>query len=376
MKRRIKLLFVIENSCYGGGEKTFSLLIRGLPKEKFGIYCAALPSGRFYEEVKDHCRFLPLDLSCRLNFRNVGRLKKMMLDYGIDVAHSQGARADFFCAMAAAKAGVTAVSTVAMPVEGFDVGPARKQVYLFLNSLAARRTAAALTVSGALAERLRGRYRAVELIPNPVDLREFDPGNFNAAPVIERYGLRGRFVLGSLGRLEWQKGYTHLLSAVDMLIKKEPGLKEKIVCLLAGSGCLEGRLKSQAAASGISANVVFCGEISDVRDFLAACDIFVMPSLAEGQPLALLEAMAMGKPVVASDIPGINGTAAAGREALLVPPAEPAALAEAVLKLVGDMPSALAMGRNAREKALQYGLPQYLDRHADFYAAILAKGPR
>jgi glycosyltransferase involved in cell wall biosynthesis len=292
------------------------------------------------------------------------------------VAHSQGARADFFCAMAAAKAGVKAVSTVAMPVEGFDVGPVRKRIYLFLNSLSARRTAAAVTVSGALAEKLRGRYRAVSLIPNPVDMTEFDPANFNAAPVIERYGLRGRFVLGSLGRLEWQKGYTHLLSALEILIKKEPDLKEKIICLLAGSGSLEGRLKNQAADAGLSGNVAFCGEIRGARDFLAACDIFVMPSLAEGQPLALLEAMAMGKPVVASDIDGINETAVSGSEALLVPPADPSALAEAILKLVRDMPTALAMGRKAREKALQYGLPQYLLGHSDFYAAIPVKEPR
>jgi glycosyltransferase involved in cell wall biosynthesis len=372
----MKLLFVVENSCYGGGEKTFSLLIRGLPKEKFGIYCAAPPSGRFHEEVKDHCRFLPLDLSCRLNFKNIWRLKKMIMDYGIDVAHSQGARADFFCAMAAAKAGVKAVSTVARPLEGFDAGPVRKRVNLFLNSVAVRRTEAALTVSAALGEKLRGRYRAVSLIPNPVDLAEFDPANFNAAPVIERYGLRGRFVLGSLGRLERQKGHTHLLAALEILIAKEPALKEKITCLLAGSGSLEGRLKAQAAEAGLSGNVMFCGEISDVRDFLAASDIFVMPSLAEGQPLALLEAMAMGKPVVASDIDGINETAVSGSEALLVPPADPSTLAEAILKLVRDMPTALAMGRKAREKALQYGLPQYLLRHSDFYTAIPFKEPR
>lgn len=374
--KRIKLLFVIENSCYGGGEKVFSLLLRNLPKEKYALYCAALPAGRFYEEVKASCRFLPFDLSRRFDLRNIGRLKKLMADNGIDIAHSQGARADFYCALAAAKAGVTAVATVAMPVEGFDVCALTKKIYSALNARAAARTEAAITVSGALAARLRKLYRRVELIPNPVDLAEFNPACFDAGPVIERYGLRGKLVLAALGRLEWQKGYAHLIDALALALAKDPSLKERLVCLIAGTGSLGEKLRRQAAEAGLSGNVTFCGEINDARDFLAAADIFVMPSLAEGQPLALLEAMAMGKPVLASDIPGVSETACDGAEALLVPPGDPARLAEALLRLAGDMPAALAMGRRAMQKAGRYGLPEYLRAHEDFYSSVPLKGGR
>jgi glycosyltransferase involved in cell wall biosynthesis len=370
MTRKIRLLFVIDNCCYGGGEKTFSLLIRSLPAERFELFCASLPQGRFYEEIKDHCRFLPLDLSNRFDLRNVGRLRALLTEHGIDIAHSQGARADFYCALAAAGAGVKSVATVAMPVEGFDVGPVRKALYSVLSSCAARRNAAAITITGELAERIKGRYRAVELIPNPVDLAEYSPSNFNAAPVIEKFGLRGKLVLCALGRLENQKGFTYLLSALKAAFEKEPELREKLRCLIAGAGSLAAKLKKQAEREGVAGSVVFCGEVANARDFLGAADIFVMPSLREGQPLALLEAMAMEKPVLASDIPGISGTAEAGREALLVPPADPAALAEGLLKLVHDMPAALAMGRAARKKAERFGLPEFVSAHEAFYGRL------
>lgn len=374
MKRKIRLLFVIDNATYGGGEKVFSLLIRGLPADKFEIFCASLPCGRFYEETKSHCLFLPLDLTNRFDFRNISRLKNMLVEHGIDIAHSQGARADFYCAFAAAKAGVTSVSTVAMPVEGFDVGFLRKRVYTLLNSLAEKKISRFITVSKRLETALVSGHGIpapkVRLIPNPVDLAEFDPENFDAGPVIEKFSLRGRLVFGALGRLEWQKGYPCLIEALALMLKKELQLREKLVCLIAGAGRLGPELKEQAEVAGLAGNMIFCGEISSVRDFLGALDIFIMPSLLEGQPLALLEAMAMGRAIVATDIPGISETVVAGKEALLVPPGDPLRLAEAVLGLVHDAPRAAELRQGARKKAALFGLPEYIKRHEAVYSTL------
>lgn len=376
MTPKLRLLFVIDNASYGGGEKVFSLLIRGLPADGFELFCASLPRGRFYEETKDHCRFLPLDLTNRFDLRNIGRLKKIMMENGITLAHSQGARADFYCAFAAAAAGAKAVSTVAMPVEGFDVGLLRKCVYTLLNSLVEKKISHFITVSKRLETALISGHgipaAKVALILNPVDLAEFDPENFDAGPVIEKYSLRGRLVLGALGRLEWQKGYPCLIKALAIILEKEPELRTKLLCLVAGAGRLGPDLEKQAEAAGLAGNMIFCGELSSARDFLGALDIFIMPSLLEGQPLALLEAMAMGKAIVGTDIPGINETAAAGQEALLVPPGDPLRLAEAVLKLAHDAPFSAGLGLNARKKAALFGLPEYLFRHLEIYGKLAA----
>lgn len=377
MSRKIRLLFVIENAAYGGGEKVFSQLIKGLPKDRFNIFCASLQRGRFYEDIKAHCRFLPLDLTNRFNLRNIGGLKRMMLEHGIEIAHSQGARADFYCAFAAAAAGAKAVSTVAMPVEGFDVNPLKKRVYALLNSRAEKKISRFITVTGRLEAALVSGHGIpaanVMLIPNPVDLSEFDPSNFDAGKVIERYSLRGRLVLGALGRLEWQKGFTHLISAFKIMSGKEPALIERVVCLVAGTGSLEAGLKAQAAAAGLEKNIIFCGETADVKNFLGALDIFVMPSLLEGQPLALLEAMAMARPVVASAIAGISETVTDGEQAVLVPSGNPEALADAIYKLVKDPEAAAQLGASARKKAEGFSLALYIGRHAACYAAVAGR---
>jgi len=370
MKRRIKLLFVIENSCYGGGEKTFSLLLRSLPKEKFGLYCAALPEGRFYEEVKEHCRFLPLDLSCRLNLLNVGRLKTMMTENGIDVAHSQGARADFFCALAAARAGVRAVSTVAMPVDGFDVGFLRKKLYLALNAAAEKRTHSFITVANYIKQLLVERHGIVagkvDVIPNPAVL---DGGQgFDASRVIAELGLRGHIVLAALGRLENQKGFDILLEALPLLAKSRPDLFEKIKCVIAGSGSLETDLRRLAAPLGDK--VVFAGFRNDVRDFLAAADVFILPSRAEGQPLVLLEAMAIGKPVLAADLPGVTEIVTDGANGALFKSEDPAALAERLAALLSDPAGACRIGASAVVTASRFTLDSFLIGHEEFYVKV------
>lgn len=370
MKRRLKLLFVIDNTCYGGGEKVFSLLIRGLPREDFAVYCASLPSGRFYEEVKEYCRFLPLDLSCRLDLRNIGRLKKMMIDYGIDIAHSQGARADFYCAMAAAKTGVKAVSTVAMPVEGFEVGYLRKKLYLALNALGEKRTHSFIAVADFLKDLLVRQHGVpsgkVTVIPNPAAL-DGGPG-FDASRVIGELGLRGSIVLAGLGRLENQKGFDILLRALALLGGSRPEVLEKIKCAIAGAGSMEAELRRLAA--GLGDRVVFAGFRDDVRDFLAAADVFLLPSRAEGQPLVLLEAMALGKPVLAADLPGVKEIISDGVNGLLFRSGDPAHLAEKLGALLADPAAARAMGARAAETASRYTLEAFLGAHEDFYSIL------
>lgn len=370
MTGKVRLLFVIENSSYGGGERSFAQLINGLDKSRYEVFCASRPSGRFYNEVKDKCVFLPLDLGCRFNVFNIGRLKALMLSNRIDIVHSQGPRADFFCGLAASLAKVKAVATVAVAVEAFDVCLPKKIIYKALYASVAGKFAMALTVSDQLREVLSGRFRSVKVVPNGVDLREFSPTNFNAGPVIEKFALRGRLVIGAVGRLEHPKGHEYLLKALALAFSRQPALRESMSCLIAGSGSLGLKLREQAAELGLEKNLVFCGELEETRDFLGAVDIFVMPSLSEGQPLALLEAMAMAKPVIASDIPGISSTAGAGKEALLVTPASPADLASAIIRLAGDIPAALALGRNARAKAAGYGLDKFIAGHEKIYSEL------
>ncbi len=363
------MLFVIENSCYGGGEKTFSLLVRGLPKDKFEIFCASRPTGRFHEEVRDGCRFLPLDLSNRIDPRNIGRLADIMRGNGIDVAHSQGARADFYCALAAARAGVKAVSTVAMPVEGFEVGRLRKKIYLALNAFAEKKITRFITLGGVLRDLLVEGHGVppgkVDMIPNPAVL-DGVPGPGDA--VRGEFGLKGGSVIAAAGRLVEQKGFDILIDALELLGGSAPGILGEVKCVIAGAGPLEARLRRRAASLGN--RIVFAGFRDDMRGFLSSADLFVLPSRSEGQPLVLLEAMSLAKPVLAADLPGIKEIIEDGINGVLFRTGDPAALAEKLEAILADRQAAARMGGRAAETASRFTLGSFLAAHERVYREL------
>ena len=130
---------------------------------------------------------------------------------------------------------------------------------------------------------------------------------------------------------------------------------------IAGRGEDEQRLRSIAHDAGIAPRMHLLGFRSDASDILAAGDVFVMPSLSEGLPLALIEAMATGLAIVASDVGGIPEVVARGREAVLVPAASPTALAAAIRALLDDPVRRAALGAAAQRRA-----------HRDFSVAGMA----
>jgi glycosyltransferase involved in cell wall biosynthesis len=123
-----------------------------------------------------------------------------------------------------------------------------------------------------------------------------------------------------------------------------------VVGLIVGEGKEMPRLKAQRDALGLQDSVRLLGYWASLAEALAVVDVFVLPSLMEGHPLAILEAMAAGKPVVATTVGGNGEAVEEGVTGLLVPPADPAALAEAMLKVLGDPQGAERMGLEARRR--------------------------
>jgi glycosyltransferase involved in cell wall biosynthesis len=129
-------------------------------------------------------------------------------------------------------------------------------------------------------------------------------------------------------RLNAQKGHDALLEAIVAV--------PDALFLLAGDGPDRERLEARAAELGVAERVRFLGRREDVPQLLAACDVFALPSLYDGSSLAVLEAMAAGRAVVSSAIGGTAELIEDGETGLLVPPGDPAALATALRRLIGD----------------------------------------
>ena len=177
----------------------------------------------------------------------------------------------------------------------------------------------------------------------------------------------------AVGNLYAVKGHTYLLEAVAQLSSTYPQLH----VALAGRGELAGALEGQARDLGLGGRVHFLGLRQDVANVLAAADVFVLPSLSEGLPLALLEAMFASRPIVASAVGDVPVALAGGAAGLLVPPGDPTALAQAIDRLLAQPFEARQLGNGAQVRAAaEYGIERMVQRYAALYERLLANGAR
>ena len=177
-------------------------------------------------------------------------------------------------------------------------------------------------------------------------------------------------VILSAGRLAPQKGLEYLMEALPVLERQLP---QPFSVWLAGEGPLEAKLRALAAVQARSGRVRFLGFREDIGNLLEGADLIVLPTLREGLSIALIEAMAAGKPVIATSIGSnceLTGNGAAG---LLVPPEDPAALATAIRELAVHPERADQLGQEARRRYLSfYTLDQMLDRYKQEYLRLLS----
>lgn len=213
-----------------------------------------------------------------------------------------------------------------------------------------RRSRAVAAVSGATRQLFLG---ALHLPPDAISVVHngiVPPPPGNPAPVRHELGLaKGEVLIVSVGNLYPVKGHAVLLEALARLAQRTDLPPWRMA--LAGRGRETDRLKQFAAEHGLGGRVHFLGHRADVPDILAAADAWVMPSLSEGLPLALLEAMFAGKAIVASAVGGIPEVIVSERDGLLVPPRDPAALAAALGRVIESPDLRAALGSAARERA-------------------------
>lgn len=182
------------------------------------------------------------------------------------------------------------------------------------------------------------REESLLMIPNAVDLTRFSP-----RPRPER-GTGEAARVAYVGRLRQVKGVSVLMEAWPHVARSSAAR-----LTIAGDGPEREGLERAARESGVWESVAFAGEVSDVPAVLAEADIYVQPSFQEGLPNSVLEAMAMGLPIVATRVSGNEDVVVDGENGLLVPPGDPKSLAAAIQKLVDDPALATRMGRRSRE---------------------------
>jgi glycosyltransferase involved in cell wall biosynthesis len=187
--------------------------------------------------------------------------------------------------------------------------------------------------------------RKIIVIPNGINPSTSNPKE--QAELHREFGLlKDQIVLISVGRLVYQKAHSVLINAMQAIVTQRP----EVMLYIAGEGPLRRELEQQIDDFGLSDQICLLGNRNDVPGLLSIADIFVLPSRWEGLPMALLEAMSTGLPIVATQVEGVNEVLQQNIQGFLVLPEDDRALTEALLKLIKNHQLRIKMGLESRKR--------------------------
>lgn len=299
-------------------------------------------------------------------------LKRMS---GIDIVHTHSSKAGVLGRMAGLWAGglplVHTPHTFAFAFKG-HFHPAKRALFMHIERFLGKRTSRMINVSDSEREEALG-YRIIPVERISVVENGIDPDFFEQAKapelkdrVFQNPDLSPR--LGTVGLLNAAKGHDVLLEAFARLRERFPSAG----LVMVGEGALRASLERRIDRLGLADRVVLAGYRNDVPRVLKELDLFVFPSLWEGMPYVVLEAMASGLPVVATDVNGSRDLVVPGETGTIVPPSDVDALDDACADILDDPRKAKTMANNARERVrAHYTLDVMLDKIEAVYRKVL-----
>lgn len=366
--RRVKVLQLISSAGYYGAENM--LLNLCASQEKAGcenslllFYNTHVPNVEFYERARRRGLSVRM-VHCngRADWRAVRQIEEYIQEDEVDLVHTHGYKADLYGYLAAWRCHKPAVATC----HNWVGGTAALGIYNHLDRMALKKFNALAAVSDAVAHRLLAfgvPAEKIKTIANGIDVKAFE----RAEPLPRD---EGSTVLGVVARLDLQKGFEYLLRAARELCQMFPGLK----IVIAGEGPDRNAIEGMIEQFGLQSSVVLAGQQSNMPALYAAMDIFVLPSLNEGLPMTVLEAMAASKPVIATRVGAIPGVIKDGENGLLVAPKDSEGLRNAVAGLLNDPERRRRLGDQAHAWVSQHYTSEAMAlKYREMYEEVLGK---
>jgi glycosyltransferase involved in cell wall biosynthesis/ribosomal protein S18 acetylase RimI-like enzyme len=374
----LKILHIVGDSRYGGVARIILGLAREAKAAGWQLDVLATDPAVQAALKRHSIGVVDLDVIRRSirplrDLSGVLRLSRFLKNAGYGIVHTHTSKGGFVGRLAARLAGVPIVVHTMHGFAIHELSPAwARVVYTALERLASRWCHRIISVSQfhkdwALDLRMCPSWQ-IQAIPNGITP---DP----ASGCLDRLELRrklgaeeGDLLLLTPTRLAWDKGLQHLVEAATLLPRGNPGYR----LVIAGDGPARARLEQLAQSRGVADRVVFLGFREDVADLLEAADVVVLPTLREGLSMSLLEAMAAGKPTITTSIGSNREVADQAEMAILVPPADPAALADAIQHAARDPKGMAVLAANARSLfEARYTEERMLNSYQQLYLGLL-----
>ncbi|MCC6139908.1 MAG: glycosyltransferase family 4 protein [Nitrospira sp.] len=337
------------SASYGGGERYLELLCERLDPARFRPILICPEPGSFVGRMQARgMDARVVHLEPLLNPFALMRLVRVLSSERVTILQTHGARANFYGRVAGWLAGVPVViSTVHNSIADYEVNRLKRWIYSTALRVTLPWVKRIICVSDAVRRDVLQDDPAAagltETVHNGVDRRMFQKPA-DRTKVRREFGLTDGPLLVTVARLTQPKGHCDLIESLALLREQWPQLQ----CVCVGDGELRQSLEELAAARGLSSMCRFVGSRDDVMDFYAAADLVVLPSHSEGFPFVILEALAMGKPVIATRVNGVPEVIEHLETGFLVKPRDAAGLAGAIRFLLDNPERARQLGRAGR----------------------------
>jgi glycosyltransferase involved in cell wall biosynthesis len=372
VEKKIRVAFMLTPVEFGGAERVCMTLLKNINRERFDVVPILLtrPWERENMFVRDlrkegyDCCEVPESLREAGDYLRVARCYKLvwrlLKNHGFDLLHTNGYFADIVGIPVARLNGLPSMSTC----HGYISNTWNLQLYNVMDRLVLKLATRVLAVSEGIKQTLLHSGLSpsrVRVIVNAVDFPKSNgSGHTSRDAKRASHGVnREDFIVGYVGRLSREKGLIHLFAACAQLSRNGVPLRVLIV----GDGPQRNELENLSLELGLGDRVLFTGFQEDIAEWILCMDVFILPSLTEGTPIALLEAMAYGIPAIASAVGGVPQVIKHGETGILVSPGRAEEISNAILALFEDPAARQKLAQNALMAVkTRYSIEQWIGR--------------
>ena len=362
--KKIKILHVITSLGLGGAEKLLLSYLKNLDKKKYSFYVCCLrdkPDDLSFE-ISEYAQIINLKMKNKFNPAVIFHLLNVIKKIQPEIIHTHLFQPRIYTTFAHLlyRRGVLITHKHSI------VNPRKHHIFMLLEMVTILFNNKVIAIS----ESVKKSLNKYEFIPKSkifVLTNSIDCKKFNEAFKQRAYPIDKSIVIGTVGRIERVKGIKYLLLAMKIILRQYSNARLEIV----GDGSELNELKLLAEKLGISNSVIFFGKLAHPIPNYSRMDIFVLPSLLEGFGIVLLEAMAAGIPVIATNVHGIKEVVIDGKSGILIPPKNPEAIAKSVLRIIEDPRLSKDLVEEGFKRARLFDIQEHLLKLENLYNSLL-----
>ena len=314
----------------------------------------------------DYCVF---PCSGRFDWKTISKIRAFILEEQPDIIHSHGYKSNFYALVSTKRKKIWITTNHLWKKTSRNL-----KLYAWLDSYIVRFADKIVAVSDEIAQELIGlgiKKDKIVTVDNGVDVKKFSACADVSLKLKKTFGIDEECkIIATIASLTDEKGHRYLIEAAKDVI----AYQQNIRFLFIGDGFERGRIEAKIKESNLIGKVILAGARHDIPEILNLIDIFVLPSLKEGLPMALLEAMAAERPVIATEVGAIPKVIKNGRNGILVLPKDPNALSLAIISLLKDPKKMHLLAQNAKKCVIEgYSSECMAEKYFLIYRELLGK---